>query len=134
MGHASLIYDEMTGMENLAYFAALYAIKDTERSTEALVSVGLDPSWRFRRAITRRGCASAFLWPAPTVHDPQIILLDEPFSNVDPDSSAQITERLKNLARAGKTIVSCDASTSVARRRSRRIPDHLWPEGSLRAK
>src|SRR5438270_10289806 len=105
MGHASLIYDEMTGVENLAYFAALYAIKDAARCHEALASVGLDPKLMNPARNYSQGMRQRLSLARATVHDPQIILLDEPFSNVDPDSSAKITERLKSLARAGKTIV-----------------------------
>jgi ABC-type uncharacterized transport system YnjBCD ATPase subunit len=43
MAHPSLLYDEMTGMENLAYFARLYGIKDDNRRAEVIRAVGLDP-------------------------------------------------------------------------------------------
>jgi heme ABC exporter ATP-binding subunit CcmA len=105
MGHAPLIYDEMTGAENLSYFAALYGIKDAGRCAAALAAVGLDPNLAIPARNYSQGMRQRLSLARATIHDPQIILLDEPFSNVDPDSSAKITERLKTLARGGKTIV-----------------------------
>ncbi len=43
MAHPSLLYDEMSGMENLRYFARLYGIAGDERCREAIRAVGLDP-------------------------------------------------------------------------------------------
>src|SRR5205823_12542240 len=78
---------------------------DTERSIQALASVGLDPKLAIPARNYSQGMRQRLSLARAAVHDPQIILLDEPFSNVDPDSSARITQRLKNLARVGKTIV-----------------------------
>ena len=105
MGHASLLYDEMSGMENLKYFAALYGIEDVARCEAVMNSVGLDPKLAIPARNYSQGMRQRLSLARATVHDPKIILLDEPFSNVDPDSSAQITERLKRLAEQGKTVV-----------------------------
>ena len=43
MAHPSLLYDEMTGLENLAYFAQLYGIRNESRCAEVIRAVGLDP-------------------------------------------------------------------------------------------
>ncbi len=105
MGHASLLYDEMSGMENLLYFAALYGIADRQLCESALASVGLDPKLALSVRNYSQGMRQRLSLARATVHDPKILLLDEPFSNVDPDSSAQITRRLEKLAHEGKTIV-----------------------------
>ena len=105
MGHASLLYEEMSGGENLAYFAALYGISDHGLSDSAMSSVGLDPRLAIPVRNYSQGMRQRLSLARAIVNDPQILLLDEPFSNVDPESSAQITRRLQKLAAEGKTVI-----------------------------
>ena len=105
MGHASLLYEEMTGGENLAYFAALYGISGRGVCDAAMSSVGLDPRLALPVRNYSQGMRQRLSLARATVNDPQILLLDEPFSNVDPDSSAQITRRLQKLAAEGKIVI-----------------------------
>ena len=59
MAHPSLLYDEMSGMENLEYFARLYGITDGTRCAEAILAVGLDPELvRPRRPVFARHAAA----------------------------------------------------------------------------
>ena len=51
MAHPSLLYDEMSGMENLRYFARLYGIAKDERCGEVIRSVGLDPELIDRKSV-----------------------------------------------------------------------------------
>jgi len=104
MAHPSLLYDEMGGMENLRYFARLYAIQDDELCTRAIAAVGLDPTLTRPVGQYSQGMRQRMSLARALVHDPKILLLDEPFSNVDTRSARQMTHLLTQLRDAGKTI------------------------------
>ena len=104
MAHPSLLYDEMAGMENLRYFARLYEIKDDERCAVAISAVGLDPKLTRPVGQYSQGMRQRMSLARAMIHDPKILLLDEPFSNVDHRSARQMTHLLVQLRDAGKTI------------------------------
>lgn len=104
MAHPSLLYDEMSGMENLRYFARLYGIESDARCAEAIRSVGLDPD--LKRAVGQysQGMRQRMSLARAILHDPKILLLDEPFSNVDVHSARDMVGLLKGMRNSGKTI------------------------------
>jgi len=104
MAHPSLLYDEMGGMENLRYFARLYAIQDDERCARTITAVGLDPALTRLVGQYSQGMRQRMSLARALIHDPTILLLDEPFSNVDARSARQMTQLLTQLRDAGKTI------------------------------
>jgi len=104
MAHPSLLYDEMTGMENLRYFAGLYGIAGDSRCEEVIRAVGLDPA--LTRAVGQysQGMRQRMSLARAILHDPRVLLLDEPFSNVDATSAREMVALLKAMRDAGKTI------------------------------
>ena len=104
MAHPSLLYDEMSGMENLRYFARLYGIEGDDRCAQAIRSVGLDPD--LTRAVGQysQGMRQRMSLARAILHDPRVLLLDEPFSNVDVHSAREMVGLLKGMRDAGKTI------------------------------
>ncbi len=104
MAHPSLLYDEMSGMENLAYFARLYGITDGARCAEVIRAVGLDPD--LSRAVGQysQGMKQRMSLARALLNDPKILLLDEPFSNVDLHSAAEMVRLLAGTRDQGKTI------------------------------
>jgi ABC-type multidrug transport system ATPase subunit len=104
MAHPSLLYDEMSGMENLRYFARLYEIAGDERCEQAIRSVGLDPALGRPVGQYSQGMRQRMSLARGILHDPKILLLDEPFSNVDVHSAGEIVELLKEMRDGGKTI------------------------------
>jgi ABC-type multidrug transport system ATPase subunit len=112
MAHPSLLYDEMSGMENLAYFARLYGIKDGvldkkiggNRSAEVIRAVGLDPDLRRPIGQYSQGMRQRMSLARALLNDPKILLLDEPFSNVDSRSAREMVGLLVGLRGKGKTI------------------------------
>ena len=104
MAHPSLLYDEMSGMENLTYFAQLYGIKDGARCGDVIRSVGLDPELRRPVGQYSQGMRQRMSLARALVHNPKILLLDEPFSNVDLHSAADMVRLLAGLRDQGKTI------------------------------
>jgi heme ABC exporter ATP-binding subunit CcmA len=104
MAHPSLLYDEMSGMENLRYFARLYDIAGDERCEQAIRAVRLDPELARPVGQYSQGMRQRMSLARAILHDPKILLLDEPFSNVDVHSAREMVGLLKAMRDAGKTI------------------------------
>ena len=109
MAHPSLLYDEMSGMENLRYFARLYEISDRgqnneDRCADVIRAVKLDPSLTRPVGQYSQGMRQRMSLARALLNDPKILLLDEPFSNVDVRSAREMVSLLTGLRDAGKTI------------------------------
>ena len=104
MAHAPLLYDEMDAMENLRYFARLYGIAGDQRCTEVVRAVGLDPALPRRVGQYSQGMRQRLSLARAVLNDPAILLLDEPFSNVDVVSAREMVRLLAEMRDAGKTV------------------------------
>lgn len=104
MAHPSLLYDEMSGLENLRYFSRLYDIGVDTRCEQAIRSVRLDPGLTRPVGQYSQGMRQRMSLARAILHDPQVLLLDEPFSNVDVRSAREMVELLAAMCDAGKTI------------------------------
>lgn len=104
MAHPSLLYDEMSGMENLRYFARLYEIAGDERCAEVIRAVGLDPQLTRPVGQYSQGMRQRMSLARAILHHPKLLLLDEPFSNVDVHSAREMVILLKNMRGSGRTI------------------------------
>ncbi len=105
MAHAPLLYDELSGMENLRFFAQLYGISSDEPLAKAMERVGLDPALDRRVGQYSQGMRQRLSLARAIFHQPRLLLLDEPFSNVDPDSALQIAKLLADMRSSGATIL-----------------------------
>ena len=111
MAHAPLLYDELSGMENLRFFAQLYetaksdAAKNDAPLIEAMRRVGLDPALERRIGQYSQGMRQRLSLARAIFHSPDLLLLDEPFSNVDPESALAIARLLAAMRDEGTTIV-----------------------------
>ena len=104
MAHPSLLYDEMSGMENLRYFAQLYGISDQARCASVIGAVKLDPTLARPVGQYSQGMRQRMSLARALLNDPKILLLDEPFSNVDVRSAREMAGLLTHLRAAGKTL------------------------------
>lgn len=104
MAHPSLLYDEMSGMENLHYFARLYGITDDRRCSANMTTVDLDPALPRPVAQYSQGMRQRLSLARALLNDPKILLLDEPFSNVDARSARAMVSLLAAMRSAGKSI------------------------------
>jgi ABC-type multidrug transport system ATPase subunit len=104
MAHPSLLYDEMSGVENLRYFARLYDISGNGRCEQVIRSVGLDPELSRHVGAYSQGMRQRLSLARAILHDPRILLLDEPFASVDVPSAREMVDLLKGMREAGKTI------------------------------
>ena len=105
MSHAPMLYDELTGQENLRYFAKLYPGRQCLTPEDALSQVGLDPKLtralgQYSQGMRQRTSLARVLLPAP-----ELLLLDEPFSNMDIESARQMVELLARFRHGNRTIV-----------------------------
>ena len=106
VGHQSLLYEELTGRENLQLFAELYGVASPNDVVHKwLERVGLlaeadRPSGTYSRGMKQRLSIARAL-----IHRPSILLLDEPFSGLDRAGSAVIVDILMECKRDGRTVV-----------------------------
>ncbi len=97
MSHASMLYDELSAMENLRYFADLYRDEGCAcvASPEmALRAVGLDPGLKRPVGQYSQGMRQRTSLARVLQSDSELLLLDEPFSNLDVASAGQMVELL----------------------------------------
>jgi ABC-type multidrug transport system ATPase subunit len=104
MAHPTLLYEEMSGMENLRYFAALYGIREDQPCQRAMRGVGLDPGLTRRVGQYSQGMRQRLSLARALVHDPKVLFLDEPFSNVDVVSAREMVHVLAQMRDLGKTV------------------------------
>jgi heme ABC exporter ATP-binding subunit CcmA len=105
MSHAPMLYDELTAQENLRYFRSLYPGRDCLAPAEALLQVGLDPALprplgQYSQGMRQRTSLARVLLSVP-----ELLLLDEPFSNMDVESARQMVELLAGFRQGNRTIV-----------------------------
>ena len=105
MSHAHMLYDELTGKENLEYFAKLYPGCKCLSPAEVLRQVGLDPDLprtlsQYSQGMRQRTSLARVLLPIP-----ELLLLDEPFSNMDVESVQQMVALLAGFRHSSRTIV-----------------------------
>lgn len=105
MAHAPLLYDELDAVENLAYFATLYGMNSAERCRRAIETVGLDPKLTRRVGQYSQGMRQRLSLARAVIHDPKLLLLDEPFSNVDVTSAREMVQLLGFMRDKGRTIL-----------------------------
>jgi heme exporter protein A len=129
VAHATFLYPALTARENLVFAARLHGVGDpAARAERLLAEAGLDgiadrPVGGFSRGMAQRVAIARGL-----VHDPAVLLLDEPFTGLDRRSVARLAERLAELRGDGRTLVLvahdpaaaarlCDAAIVLARGR-----------------
>src|SRR5204862_6999530 len=106
LSHNTFVYRDLSALENLKFFCRLYGVEDSDdRLLGILDRVGLrkragDPVRAFSRGLQQRvGIARAML------HDPSLILLDEPYTGLDANASATLNELLDSAVASGKTVI-----------------------------
>jgi heme ABC exporter ATP-binding subunit CcmA len=105
MSHAPMLYDELTAQENLHYFRSLYPGQQCLDPADALRQVGLDPDLnrlvgQYSQGMRQRTSLARVLLAVP-----ELLLLDEPFSNMDIESARQMVELLARFRQSDRTIV-----------------------------
>jgi ABC-2 type transport system ATP-binding protein len=102
------VYGELTARENLLFFGELYGVRGPllrRRVEEVLAAVGLADRAGDRVSTFSGGMKRRLNLGAALVHDPHLLLLDEPTVGVDPQSRNHIFEEVRRLNAAGMTVV-----------------------------
>jgi heme exporter protein A len=106
LGHGISLYDELSATENLVLFAKLYGLKEPERTAgEWLERTGLG---RVRDGLVRefsRGMRQRLAVARAFMHEPEVLLLDEPFTALDDRAITVLQSLLADAHAAGRTII-----------------------------
>ncbi len=106
VAHQSLLYGDLTAEENLRFFARMYGLRRVEpRMAEVLTIVGLTAARRELVRTFSRGMQQRLSIARALLHDPSLLLFDEPFTGLDQDASAMLDRLLSEIASQGRTVV-----------------------------
>jgi len=121
LSHRTLLYDDLTAEQNLNFYARLYDLDDGPARMAALLErVGL-AAWRHDLVRTfSRGMQQRLAVARAVLHRPQVLLLDEPYTGLDPEAAHVLSGMLIELAGEGATILltthDLEQSLAVGRR------------------
>lgn len=106
VSHLPLLYPELTAEENLRFYARMYGIGQAEvRITDVLQMVGLENRRRDLVATFSRGMQQRLAIGRALIHDPEVMLFDEPYTGLDQDASEMLDGVLRSVAAQGRTVV-----------------------------
>ena len=106
VGHATLLHAELTARENLDFAARLHDRRSTRAEQDALFAeLGLAEFAERRVGALSRGTAQRVSIARSLVHDPDLLLLDEPFTGLDEISAERLSHQLARLRRDGRAVV-----------------------------
>jgi ABC-2 type transport system ATP-binding protein len=133
-----MIYDKLTPEEYLEFVAGLWSVAPAvaeARARELFAWLGLTSHVRERCETFSKGMRQKVALAGALVHDPRLIILDEPLTGLDAGAARQVKSVLRERARAGATIIMTTHILEVAERMADRIGvishGRLIAEGTL---
>ena len=106
VSHLPLLYGDLTAEENLRFYGRMYGLPELERRiTEVLDLVGLAGRRRDLVRTFSRGMQQRLAIGRAVLHDPEVMLFDEPHTGLDQDASAMLDAVLREVAARGRTVV-----------------------------
>lgn len=106
VSHQSLLYGELSGLENLVFFSRLYGlVAPRERALEMLGKMGLAEARDRQARGYSSGMRQRLSLARAMLHDPGLLLLDEPYAGLDQHGSRLLTDVLQGLRAEGRTIL-----------------------------
>lgn len=132
------LYEMLTPLEYLHFIGGLYGMDDRtidERGRKMLTTFGLEEALHQRMDGFSKGMKQKVLITSALIHDPRIILMDEPLSGLDANAVILLKEVITGLKKAGKTILYCSHIMDVVERVSDRIvlirDGHIMADGTM---
>lgn len=106
VSHHALLYGDLTAAENLEFYARLYQLDQRqERVMSALKTVGLAARQRDPVRSFSRGMIQRLTIARATLHEPDVLLLDEPYTGLDQDATRLLDQLLRQEVERGRTIL-----------------------------
>ncbi len=98
-------YKEMTAQEYLSFFAELYQVTNAQKRIDSLLeAVGLRNDRNKKLGAYSKGMQQKLAFARALLHDPELLILDEPVANLDPTSIKQIRDLIEEENRLGRTV------------------------------
>ena len=106
LGHDLFLYGDLSAHENLEFFGKLYGLdRLPQRINAALAAARLEDRAGDRVSGFSRGLRQRLALERALLHDPRLVLLDEPFTGLDDESTALLVARLRALRSAGAIVL-----------------------------
>jgi heme exporter protein A len=106
VSHLPLLYGDLSAEENLRFYGRMYGLANLDlRITEVLEMVGLENRRRDLVRTFSRGMQQRLAIGRAVLHDPDVMLFDEPYTGLDQDASSMLDEVLQTVAAKGRTVV-----------------------------
>lgn len=122
VGHQTLLYGDLTAAENLRFYGRMYAIPEAARRVEDVLElVGLK---RVRGELVRsfsRGMQQRLAIARAILHQPQLLLLDEPHTGLDQEAALMLDGLLTDVAVEGRTVVMTSHDLARAHKLATRV-------------
>ncbi len=104
--HMPLLYGDLTAEENLRFYAQMYALIDIDhRINEVFEMIGLKSRRRDLVRTFSRGMQQRLAIGRAILHDPEVMLFDEPHTGLDQEACAMLDNLLRNVAARGRTVI-----------------------------
>jgi heme exporter protein A len=106
VSHLSLLYGDLTAEQNLHFYGRMYAVGDLDqRTNQVLELVGLDERRGDLVRTFSRGMQQRLAIGRAVLHDPEVLLLDEPHTGLDQDACIMLDRVMQEVATRGRTVV-----------------------------
>lgn len=106
VSHLPLLYGDLTAEENLRFYGRMYGVLHLdERIRSVLEMVGLEPRRNDLVRTFSRGMQQRLAIGRAVLHDPEVMLFDEPYTGLDQDASTMLDHVLRSVAALGRTVV-----------------------------
>jgi heme exporter protein A len=115
VSHQPLLYGDLTAEENLQFYGRMYGVPELPRRIDRVLElVGLAPRRRDLVRTFSRGMQQRLAIGRAVLHDPDVMLFDEPHTGLDQDASAMLDSVLQEVAARGRTVVMTSHDLSRA--------------------
>jgi ABC-type multidrug transport system ATPase subunit len=114
LAHELHLYTELSARQNLAFFAQLYGLDARDTVDRALAAAGLTDRGDDAVSGFSRGMRQRLALERALLHEPRLVLMDEPFTGLDDAAAQLVTDRLRSLASTGAIVVMATHDLDLA--------------------